>query len=148
MNNVKNSALRTRDHRIAVAAFFVVIVCGTVGGCGRNAPNFVPTKDAARQALDAALTAWVNGKSVGLIDSASPPVQAVDNGWWKGQRLASYEVLGEEPGKDGLYCYSVRLHLSKPQTEQTVRYLVTGKKPLWVYREEDYKNSQSWGGYK
>jgi hypothetical protein len=128
---------------VFIGLFFVV-----GAGCAPKAPNFVPTKDAARQALDAALTAWVNGKSVGLIDSASPPVQVVDNGWWKGQRLASYEVLGEEPGKDGLYCYSVRLHLSKPQTEQTVRYLVTGKSPLWVYREEDYKSSQSWEGYK
>ena len=143
-----NQRMRTRENIVRAVVLLALLVCGAISSCARHAPDFVPTKDAARQALDAALTAWVNGKSVGLIDSASPPVQVVDNGWWKGQRLASYEVLGEEPSKDGMYCYSVRLHLSKPQTEQTVRYLVTGKSPLWVYREEDFKSSQSWEGYK
>lgn len=148
MKNKINNRVRAWGIGPLAGAFLVVILCGACDGCGQKAPNFVPTKEAARQALDAALTAWVNGKSVGLIDSATPPVQVVDNGWWKGQRLASYEILGEEPSKDGLYCYSVRLYLSKPQGEQTVRYLVTGKSPLWVYREEDYKSSQSWEGYK
>lgn len=125
----------------------VMIACG-VSGCGRKAPDYIPSAANSREALEAALNAWVSGQPIGPVQTFSPPVQVVDSAWWKGQRLASYEILSEETTNEGLPCFSVRLHKSKPYQEETVRYLVAGRSPMWVYREDDYKKSQSWEGYK
>ena len=133
---------------VFAGALFVLVACGVSIGCGRRSPDYIPSVKSSREALDTALTAWVNGQPVGPINSVSPPIQVVDSAWWKGQRLASYEVLGEETSKEGIPCFSVRLHKSTPAGEETVRYLITGKSPMWVYREDDYKSSQSWEGYK
>jgi hypothetical protein len=116
------------------------------GGCGNRTPNQVPSSGDGRQALEAALTAWQNGHPVGRIDNASPPVQAVDSGWGKGQKLTSYEILDEVSRTDGRRCFKVRLYLQKPSDTQEVHYLVVGKSPLWVFREEDYNSFSNWGG--
>jgi hypothetical protein len=110
-------------------------------GCGdRSANRYVPSEDASRKALEAALTAWRNGQtSPGLIPDTTPAVQAVDSRWASGQRLESFEVLQEEPGDGGPRVYSVRLTMSGPGSPQTVRYVVVGITPLWVEREEDYQ---------
>lgn len=126
----------------------VLAVCGLSIGCRRKAPDYIPSSDTSRQALETALNAWVNGQRAGPIETASPPIQVVDSVWWKGQRLASYEILSEETSPEGLPCFSVRLHKSKPPGDETVRYIVTGRSPVWVYREDDYKRSQSWEGLK
>lgn len=130
------------------AALIVLAVCGVSIGCGRRSPDYIPSSKTSRQAVEAALTAWANGQRIGPIETVSPPIQVVDSAWWKGQRLAGFEILSEETNKEGLPCFSVVLHKSKPQGDETVRYLVTGRSPVWVYREEDYKSSQSWEGYK
>jgi hypothetical protein len=148
MKNQHEPTARKRWDNVFAAAMFVLIACGLSVGCGRSSPDYIPSVKTSREALDTALTAWVNGQRVGPINTVSPPVQVVDSAWWKGQQLASYEVLGEETTKEGLPCFSVRLHKSRPYGDETVRYLVTGKSPMWVYREEDYKSSQSWEGYK
>ena len=116
------------------------------GGCGHRTPNQVPSAGDGRQALEAALTAWQNGQPVGKIDNASTPIQAVDSGWGKGQKLTRYEILEEVSRTDGRRCFKVRLDLENPSATQEVHYLVVGRSPLWVFREEDYNNSSSWGG--
>lgn len=126
----------------------VLAACAVNLGCGRKAPNYIPSSKTSRESLEAALTAWVNGQRVGSIPNVSPPLQVVDSAWFKGQRLASYEILSEETTREGLPCFSVRLRKSEPYGEETVRYLVIGRSPVWVYREEDYKRSQSWEGYQ
>jgi hypothetical protein len=136
-----------RGIRVCTGALVVLVACGASIGCHRS-PDYIPSVKTSREALDTALSAWVNGQPIGPINTVSPPIQVVDTAWWKGQRLASYEVLDEETTKDGLPCFSVRLHKSAPSGEETVRYVITGKAPVWVYREEDYKKSQSWEGYK
>ncbi len=98
--------------------------------------------------MESALTAWQNGHAVGRIETASPPVQAVDSGWGKGHKLASYEILEEVSRSDGRRCFKVRLNLQKPSATQEVHYLVVGRSPLWVFREEDYKMASSWEGTK
>ncbi len=117
------------------------------GGCSRSGRQ-VPPAGSARQALESALNAWQNGHPVGKIETASPPVQAVDSGWGKGQKLASYEILEEVTREDGRRCFKVRLNLQKPAVSQEVHYLVIGTSPMWIYREEDYKNFQNWEGTK
>ncbi len=148
MKYQQEPAMRKRWSNVLGGAMIVLVACGLSIGCGRSSPDYIPSVKSSREALDTALTAWVNGQPVGTINTVEPPIQVVDSAWWKGQRLASYEVISEETTKEGLPCFSVRLHKSMPQGEETVRYLVTGKGPMWVYREEDYKSSQSWEGYK
>lgn len=116
-------------------------------GCSRSGRQ-VPSAGSARQALESALTAWQNGHAVGKIETASPPVQAVDSGWGKGQKLAGYEILEEVTRPDGRRCFKVLLKLQKPAASQEVHYLVVGESPMWIYREEDYKKFQNWEGYK
>jgi hypothetical protein len=145
MISLRGNKARRRWAEVCAAA---LIVCGLSSGCGRKAPDYVPSSTSSREAVDAALTAWTRGQRIGPINTVSPPIQVVDSAWWKGQRLASYEIVSEETSADGLPCFTVRLHKSKPYREETVRYIVTGRSPMWVYREDDYKNSQSWGGYK
>ena len=117
--------------------------CGLVllagAGCGaRDYSKYVPPDDKARQALEAALAAWQNGQAPGKVEAGPVPIQVVDSRWRAGQKLRGFEILKEEPG-EGPKVYSVRLTLTKPAGVQTVRYLVVGKVPLWVYREDDYK---------
>jgi hypothetical protein len=147
MKYQQEQTARKRSGKVFAGALIVLVACGVSTGC-RKSPDYIPSVQTSREALDTALSAWVNGQPVGPINTVSPPVQVVDTAWWKGQRLASYEVLGEETTKEGLPCFSVRLHKSKPSAEETVRYVIVGKSPVWVYREEDYKSSQSWEGYK
>jgi hypothetical protein len=148
MNSPSDRVASERCGAVAAGALVVLAMCGLSIGCGRKAPDYIPSVKNSREALDTALSAWVRGQSIGPINTVSPPIQVVDSDWWRGQRLASYEVVGEETTKDGLPCFSVRLHKSQPSGEETVNYLVTGKAQMWVYREEDYKRSQSWEGYK
>jgi hypothetical protein len=117
--------------------------CGLVllagAGCGaRDYSRYVPSDDRARQALEAALAAWQKGQAVGKVEGGPVPIQVVDSRWRQGQKLGSFEILKEEPA-EGPKVYSVRLTMAKPAGVQTVRYLVVGKEPLWVYREDDYR---------
>jgi hypothetical protein len=135
------SSMGTRRMLSLVLALFL----WANGGCKRT-PSYVPPTDSARQALESALNAWQKGQPVGRIEGSSPPVQAVDSGWGKGQKLAGYEILEEVSREDGRRCFKVRLRLEKPSATQEVHYLIVGRSPLWVFREEDYNNFQNWGG--
>lgn len=131
--------------RPASVMFLILSLALWAGGCGRG-NRHIPSVGSARQALETALKAWQNGQPVGTIAAASPPVQAVDSGWGKGQRLSSYEILEEATREDGKRRFKVRLHLQKPGNDQEVHYVVVGQSPLWVYREEDYQKAEGWGG--
>ena len=55
-----------------------------------------------------------------------------------GQKISRYEIVSEEP-QDGLTFFSVRLTPKGRGAAKVVRYVVVGRDPLWVYREDDYK---------
>ena len=118
----------------------LLLACAS--GCGRTRSHsdFLPAEDTARKALETALTAWQNGERVGKIDSASPTIQVVDSKWRAGQKLQGYQILRALP-RDGPKHFVVRLTLKQPRAEQEARYVVLGLDPLWVYREEDYKQA-------
>jgi hypothetical protein len=121
----------------------LLVVAGVLG-CARNPrERYIPTADAARQALEAALSAWQNGEPPGLIDTLTPSVQVADSFRRAGQRLGHFEILGEVPG-DSPRCYAVRLELLQPREEQRVRFIVVGADPLWVMRHEDYEMLAHW----
>jgi hypothetical protein len=112
----------------------------TAAGCSRGDARYTPSEDTARRALEAALDAWKGGQArPGPVEGTTPPVQVVDSRWRTGQRLAGYEVLGEEPSTGGPRVFSVRLTMQGKAPEATVRYYVVGKDPLWVFRDEDYQ---------
>jgi len=118
----------------------------TVGGCSRHGTktqDFTPPADKARQALESALNHWQNGNPHGAVPGTSPSVEVMDVKWRGGQKLKSYEILGEEPGTEPRF-FKVRLTPAQgPPVE--VRYAVVGIDPLWVYREEDYKSLSGMG---
>lgn len=111
-------------------------------GCGsdRSYSRYIPPEQTSRQALEAALTAWQNGKPPGQVAGGPPAVEAVDSCWKAGQKLSKFQIVGEEPG-DGPTFFKVRLTLKGQAKEQVVRYVVVGRDPLWVYREDDFKTS-------
>jgi hypothetical protein len=130
--------------RVCLGLLASLLVCGcTAKKDARGTPE-----ETARQSLDAALTAWRNGQPTGELPNASPPVQVVDSVWAKGRKLESYEILNAGTETDGLRWFSVRLTLGNPNANEEVRYVVKGRSPVWVYRQEDLKRSQNWQGYK
>ena len=107
-----------------------------LAGCADATAHYTPTGGEARAALEAALTAWRDGRPYGQVE-ATPPVRVLDSAWQSGGQLASFQVLDEQD-QDATKQFSVRLAMKKPQGEKTVRYIVHGRDPVWVYREEDY----------
>jgi hypothetical protein len=120
--------------------FAATFVVGCAGGSG---DRFVPETTTARSALEAALNAWQRGEPPGEIQDISPPVQVTDTQRRPNQTLKAFEILGEVGGDPGR-CFSVRLALENPSEQRTVRYLVLGDNPLWVFREEDYTMLTHW----
>jgi hypothetical protein len=114
--------------------FFVVLLTFAVGfgtGCSQHnsEADYETPDDTVQKSLTTALTAWKEGK---------PPIQVVDSKWLNGDKLESFEILGEEDGPEGpSRVFSVKL--TAPGGEpQTVRYVLVGKGQVWIYREEDF----------
>ena len=116
-----------------------VLILLLAAGCGRSRPPEAPPADAARAALVAALDAWKGGKPPGQLDGP-PRVNAVDPDWQRGLPLEGYEVLGDEAGA-GLRTFTARLTLGGPTRQQESRYVVFGKEPVNVMREEDFQRN-------
>src|SRR5689334_5902309 len=106
----------TPSPRAALALAGALLVLAGLGCQERSYSKYVPAEDKARQALEAALSAWKGGKKFGPVEGASPAVQVVDSRWQSGHKLQSFEILGEEPG-EGPKVFSVRLTLQR-QTKQ------------------------------
>jgi hypothetical protein len=115
-----------------------LLMLGLGAGCGGASSAYVPSSQTARESLQAALTAWQNGQRPGAVEGTSPPVQVVDSAWRDGQKLASFEILDEQPG-EGAQDFLVRLTLKEPSATKDVHYFVHGREPVWVFRDEDYQ---------
>jgi hypothetical protein len=144
--NVLGLPLFSSFRRSHASLLVSLLACWTLCGCGRAKDPRITPAETARQSLGAALTAWQDGQAAGKIETTSPPVQVVDSVWSKGRKLDSHEILSEETEEDGLRWFSVRLNLQGPQASEVVRYVVLGRSPVFVYREEDYMLSRRWKG--
>ena len=118
-----------------VAFFSVSALLLVSWSCG--GPDMNPPADRARTALEASLNAWRDGKKPGNIEGTEPPVQAVDNDWTNGRKLAAFEIVGEEPSEADKR-FTVKLTYDKPAAQTTAVYIVLGVSPIAVFREEDY----------
>jgi hypothetical protein len=128
----------TNMTRLAILACGALFVLSNITGCGGDslATSF-PPDDVARQALDAALKTWRDGGKPGPVAGTAPPVQVHDTPWALGDRLSSYEIIGEAKNPAERR-FSVRLSLAKPDRVQEVEYYVLGRDPVMVFRDEDY----------
>lgn len=133
--------MRRKDWmRLVIACGPALLLLAIGGGCGHGARASLPTDEVARTALEAALKTWRDGGKPGTIAGTDPPVQVHDTPWGLGNRLASYEILGEETGTVEKR-FNVRLNLAKPERVQEVTYYVLGRGPVLVFRDEDYQRN-------
>lgn len=136
--------MRIRSYYMRSCFLTEIVLCAGLAlpGCGGGAKAFAPRAASAREALDAALTAWKNGERPDTLASRSPVLHAVDSHWRSGQSLQSFEVVKEEPG-DGVQRFSVKLTTKdggakSKDVQAEATYVVVGRDPVWVYRDEDY----------
>lgn len=129
----------------------LIVVSGcndpTHGGVGPEA--FVPTPELARSALSASLQSWRDGRPRGPVSVNAPAlalrvtVEVSDSYRSPDRPLQAFEILGPV-GTSDVRAFAVRLSFDNPREEQVVRYLVVGKNPLWVFRQEDYERISHW----
>ena len=117
-------------------------------GCGNPSHAHAPAASTARKALDDSLSAWQSGARPDRLAAGTPPVHPVDFQWQAGRALESYEIVADEPDPgDATKWFSVSLKLKPAKgakaaaatsAETKTRYVVLGRGPVWVYREDDY----------
>lgn len=131
----------TRPHTIRLSLMLAAGFASAAfaAGCGASSRAYAPTETAAREALEASLSAWQKGEKPARLASGTPPVQVSDFQWDSGQALESYKILAEEPDEgDATKRFSASLKLKTSKDETKTRYVVLGREPMLVYREEDY----------
>ena len=109
-------------------------------GCGQT--SVVPPVMAARQALETALNAWKDGKTQQSLTVGTPVVNAVDSEWANGKKLASFEIVREEPS-DSDKRFVVVLKFVQPDEAIETSYIVIGLSPITVFRKEDYERGMA-----
>jgi hypothetical protein len=134
-------------HRLGFLSGWLLLAAGPTGCDGWNAaahgPAFLPAWSEARQALESALAAWRDAPFPLPASIDSPAVKFVDKQRRPGQRLLSFEVLGQSEVENARQ-FTVRLRLQHEESPQLVRYNVLGRNPVWVFRLEDYEMISHW----
>jgi hypothetical protein len=119
---------------------FLVIGVGLLAGCSKSGEEkYTPPSASAHKVLETALTQWRDGQAKpSQFNFEKVKVEVVDQTWLDGQKLQSFEIVGEEPNTSGgPRVFTVKLKTAKG--EQTVKYYVVGIDPLWIYGESDYR---------
>lgn len=119
-------------------AAMVLVLAGCGGGTSEK--SYHPPVASARDALTVALNAWKEGQSQpGKIEATNPAVQVADAAWSAGKKLKNFEILKDEQIPDGPQKFTVTLTLDGAPQPQEVVYVIVGKDPLWIFREEEYR---------
>lgn len=113
-------------------------------GCSRSDEGkFVPQEATAHQALATALDAWKSGKprtSKLLLNEVS--ILVLDEAWDSGAQLRAYNIVPQE-SPSGPRWYTVKMTLNTG--EKTVKYVVLGNDPIWVYTESEFEKLSGTG---
>lgn len=120
-----------------------LLLCAAFVGCKtRTADDYRPSEELCRQALSAALDSWKSGEPPGRIEG-TPAVQVGDTLRRPGQKLESYEILGETAGDQGRQ-FAVRVVFANPAAEEKIDFILIGIDPIWVFRQEEYDMVTHW----
>lgn len=110
------------------------------GPADLNAPGL----EASKAALTASLEAWKgNRRESGVMIGSNPSIGVVDSTRLE-RPLLDYEVVGPLMVAEKARPFAVRLVLDSPRETVSARYLVLGRDPLWVFREEDFERMLHW----
>jgi hypothetical protein len=140
----RSSMWRTCLWGAALTCVIGTCVIGTTGCGAKGEERLIPSKDAARRAVEVALSAWQNGKlPPGCAQERAPAIHLIDTHIRTGQKLTKFILLGPAIG-DVQRCFAVRLMLDNPCEEVRARYVVFGIDPLWVFRYEDFAMLSHW----
>ena len=105
--------------------------------------DFWPDPATAEAALRASLDTWTPGRVQHSLKDRTPRVETWDSARVEGRALLGYEVIGPIGANDERL-FAVRLRLDGPPEERSVKYLVRGIDPVWVFRWEDYERIAHW----
>ncbi len=127
----------------------VLLSCAAVSlaGCRTGEEKYIPSENTAREAVDAALTAWESGQAHGTVTSFAVPIDTFDARWQAGKKLETFEVVREEQS-EGHRKFIVNMKLTDDKAAEEVTYLVVGNDPLLVFRQQDYDKASGMGGGK
>ena len=126
----------------ASIASCALIVLGAAGCSSTKSDAYVPNENAAKQALETALSAWQSGKPLARIEVAGgSAIQPQDSEWQKGKKLASSIIGDEVPTTEGPKQFAVQLKFQGEAKPVNAIYYVVGRDPLWVFRDRDYKSA-------
>lgn len=120
----------------------VAVLAGSCGKAERPSRGVgLPQASTARQAVAQALHAWQEAPDIERTTTTTRPLMFVEQQQPPGQRLLSYELMGETPGyeEEGYRRFLVRLSLADPEASVLATYYVFGTHPIWVYRAEDFE---------
>jgi hypothetical protein len=138
--------MTTKRSRRLAPGWLVVALLAT--GCGSRKHDPVelgpPDLESSTAALVASLDAWkADRRASGVMIGSAPTIGIVDA--MRIERpLLEYEVVGPlmvvEKGRP----FAVRLVLDAPRETVAARYVVIGRDPLWVFRQEDFDRMLHW----
>ena len=132
--------------RKLAAAFAAALTLVLTPGCGSSTKDYIPNSTTAREDLDMALAAWQKGAKAADLTKGEHPIFIVDSQWDAGQALESYQILEESPGQiETEKRYGVVLKMKKPPAEKKLEYVVLGRSPMWIFRDEDFIKQGSMG---
>ena len=138
--------MTTRSSSSLMVCWLVVATMPTgCGGTGRDSADLVPPDLAASNAaLVVALDAWkADRRTSGVLIGSKPSIGVVDS-TRTDRPLLDYEILGPLMAIEKSRPFAVRLVLDSPRETVAARYLVLGRDPLWVFRQEDFERMLHW----
>jgi outer membrane biogenesis lipoprotein LolB len=114
----------------------LLLVGALFAGCSSSMPKVAPKVDPARarKTLDAALTAWKEGKAIGAVTEGNEPVVVQDFDWMANKTLMAYEVMGDGTAQDANLRVEVSLTLADAAEPKKVAYIVGTGPKLTVFR--------------
>jgi hypothetical protein len=143
-NTGNTSMTRNRTGR----SLLWLAIASCAAGCGdaRRGPADLdaPDLESSKTALVASLEAWkADRRSSGVLIGSKPSIGVVDAA--RADRpLLGYEVVGPLMTLGKARPFAVGLVLGEPRETVATRYLVLGRDPLWVFRQEDFERMLHW----